>query len=370
VNGAPPGTGTPANPYTSIAYAIAQPATLSGDTLLVAPGNYLETFATGNKRLTFRARGGALATTIQLFQGQTIALQADGSILDGFTITGHVSTGPMQSAVQVANGLCIVRCCILRNNYGTALLSTATAYVNKCTIADNAIGVRATALGGFVGLESSIVSLNTTNVIDDNGTGGVVASWSLVGVPDPGFWDFSTHDLNLRPGSPAINAGNPMAGMDPDGSVIDSGALRYDPTYAPGPNTYCFGKINSQNCVPAIGWNGTPSASSGTFTISCANLVPNKPGLMFFGFDNQAQPFFGGLLCVTTPLKRVGLQNSGGSTPCSGTFGFDMGSYIQSGAHPGLEPGALVFCQWWARDPMDPGYGTSLSNALRFGIEP
>ena len=45
---------------------------------------------------------------------------------------------------------------------------------------------------------------------------------------------------------------------------------------------------------------------------------------------------------------------------------FDTG-----GVHPGLVPGALVYCQWWSRDPLDPaGFGTGLSDALRFGIAP
>ena len=36
-----------------------------------------------------------------------------------------------------------------------------------------------------------------------------------------------------------------------------------------------------------------------------------------------------------------------------------------------LLPGALVFAQWWSRDPLDPqGFGTGLSDALYFGIAP
>jgi hypothetical protein len=42
VSGAPPGNGTPGNPYTSIQYAHDQAATLSGDTLSIAPGVYGE----------------------------------------------------------------------------------------------------------------------------------------------------------------------------------------------------------------------------------------------------------------------------------------------------------------------------------------
>ncbi len=42
VNGTPPGTGSQADPYTSIQYAIEQPATVDLDTILVSPGTCLE----------------------------------------------------------------------------------------------------------------------------------------------------------------------------------------------------------------------------------------------------------------------------------------------------------------------------------------
>src|SRR5688572_18205293 len=38
----PPGNGTSASPYTNIQYAHDQPTTLSGDTLVIAPGTYAE----------------------------------------------------------------------------------------------------------------------------------------------------------------------------------------------------------------------------------------------------------------------------------------------------------------------------------------
>ena len=42
VNGTPPGTGSLGNPFTSIQYAIDQGTTVDGDTILVAPGFYVE----------------------------------------------------------------------------------------------------------------------------------------------------------------------------------------------------------------------------------------------------------------------------------------------------------------------------------------
>jgi len=46
-----------------------------------------------------------------------------------------------------------------------------------------------------------------------------------------------------------------------------------------------------------------------------------------------------------------------------------MDSYVASRMHPGLVQGALVPCQWWNRDPLDPaGYGSGLSGTSSFEI--
>ena len=124
--------------------------------------------------------------------------------------------------------------------------------------------------------------------------------------------------------------------------------------------------------TPAIGTIGSASASStAPFAITAVNELANKNGLLFFGFGERAQPFQGGLHCISLPTKRVGVQTSAGSGACGGTYNFDMRAYIQGGTHPGLIAGALVYCQWWSRDPLDPaGFDTGLSNALSFGIAP
>jgi hypothetical protein len=371
LNGTPPGTGTPADPYTSIQYAIAQTTTVHGDTVLVAPGEYVENVFTMNKRITVRSSSGPLATTIRAAQtGWAVVLFGDPVTLEGFTVTGAAAQ-PAAGAVQVQAGLGKIRRCILRDS-SFGVLSNYDAWLYECTVAGNGVGVRATSFGNSAVISNCIVNFNTTNLIADNGSAGISGSYCLVGVADPGFWDYAQRDLRLRPGSLAIDGGDPFDPPDPDGSVIDVGALTYDPTYAPAPTAYCTAKVNSQGCTPAIGSTGAASASSASvFTVNASLLVDNKSGLLFFGFGPREQPFSGGLHCIQLPTKRVGLQSSGGGGPCSGTFLFDMQSYIQSGVHPGLIPGAMVYCQWWSRDPLDPtGFGTSLTDALSFGIAP
>ena len=141
------------------------------------------------------------------------------------------------------------------------------------------------------------------------------------------------------------------------------------------PTVYCTAKVNSQFCTPAITYSGAASASSPQpFDIGAMNMLNNKNGVLFYGFDSYNLPFQGGFLCVKPPVKRTPVQNSGGNPPpadCSGTYSFDFNAYIQSGADPLLVVGASVFAGYWARDPADfIGFGTSLSDAVAFTICP
>src|SRR5678815_3035481 len=78
---------------------------------------------------------------------------------------------------------------------------------------------------------------------------------------DPRFWDEGGRDWHLLPSSPCIDAGDPSATTDEDGSRADMGAFAYDAFYCASPRTYCTAKTNSLGCVPALGSTGTPAAS-------------------------------------------------------------------------------------------------------------
>ncbi len=144
----------------------------------------------------------------------------------------------------------------------------------------------------------------------------------------------------------------------------------------PTPSIYCTAKVNSSGCTPQIASSGMPSMSAGSgFTISVAQVLNNKSGLIFYGLSGQqAAPFQGGVLCVKTPLKRGPLQDSGGNPPpndCSGSFSIDFNTLIASGIDPLLVSGTVVDAQYWSRDPgFSSPNNTSLSDALHFGICP
>lgn len=165
------------------------------------------------------------------------------------------------------------------------------------------------------------------------------------------------------------------------GSITLIGTLR-STWSAPPPAAFCDAKINSLGCTPAIASTGTPkfSQSSG-FVVRASNVINNKNGLLFYGLNGGTNAAFqGGTLCVLAPIRRTPSVNSGGNVgpnDCSGSFALDMSAFA-AGAFPGTtplpglrEPGQVVTCQWWGRDP---GYvapnNTTLSNGLSYVVTP
>jgi hypothetical protein len=155
-----------------------------------------------------------------------------------------------------------------------------------------------------------------------------------------------------------------------------SNAFPVDPTAGPqcqAPAVYCTSKMNSQFCLPSIGFTGAPSYSgSTTFSITGTEFLNKKSGLLFYGTQPLGMAFQGGHLCVKNPVTRTNVQNSGGSATgvdCTGTYAYDFGALILNGTDPALIAGAFIYTQYWARDPNDlNGFGTSLSDALSFEI--
>lgn len=155
---------------------------------------------------------------------------------------------------------------------------------------------------------------------------------------------------------------------------------RYEVACAPV-TTYCAAKVNSQGCTPSIGSIGTSSASAGSgYTITVANVINNKPGLLLYTNAGRASvPFQGGLRCVNAPVRRSITLNSGGTAPpnnCSGVYSIDMNAFAVGalGGTPASYlsvPGTVVDAQCWGRDNGYPSPNNStLSNALEYSVCP
>jgi hypothetical protein len=139
------------------------------------------------------------------------------------------------------------------------------------------------------------------------------------------------------------------------------------------PTVYCTAKANSQGCTPAIASTGTPSLTGADdFHVTATQVLNHKSGILFYGFGETALPFGGGLRCVSAPIRRTPLQDSGGNPPpedCSGTYDFHFSQAFL--ASRGLEAGSLVHCQFWSRDPAFPHpQSIGLTDALKFALRP
>ncbi len=383
-NGTPPGTGTLADPYTSIQYAATRPTTLDHDTLLVAPGTYVENVLVDSKSVRIRSSGGPLVTTLRAALPGTIVRFDNFSVLDGFTVTGWLpgSTAPIKAAVHLLDAS--LENCIVRDNAWLAVYSQYTGTLQRCTLMNNGFDVSVDTFTGFLTLDETILSLGFHAA---GGFQNVYARYSIADYGDfppsffgpgnlevdPLLWDPTGGDAHLRPGSPAIDAGNPASPLDPDGSRSDIGALRYDASYAPAPMTYCTARVNSAGCTPSISSSGLASATSGSpCLVTCSNQLNQRTGFLCYGLAPRELPYQGGWLCVMSPTRRTPLQNSGGSTAgtdCTGTFAFDLNSRIQSGSDPALVPGVFVYSQYWSRDPAA-SFASNRSNAIRLAITP
>lgn len=137
--------------------------------------------------------------------------------------------------------------------------------------------------------------------------------------------------------------------------------------------TYCIGKPHAGGCTSSVALAGTPSAGNfPSFVISAADVINQKNGILFYGFGPNNTPFQGGTLCVAPPVRRTGVQFSGGNVgpdDCSGAFSYEFNTLIQGGSDLMLVAGAEVFAQYWYRDPASSS-SSGLSDAGQFTIQP
>ena len=179
VNGTAPGTGTIADPYTSIHYAVQQSTTQTGDTVIVLPGRYEETVEIVRKGITLRSSAGATETIIDAqYEGTAVTViggdtrvrtEADCSIgvtIEGFTIVN--GTGTMRRIRTMGGGI---------------LAENVLLDVSKCIIRDNTA-----AMGGGVAIRNSFVSMYDNEIRENKASTGCLISDGQGG----GVWIFGS----------------------------------------------------------------------------------------------------------------------------------------------------------------------------------
>ncbi len=219
--------------------------------------------------------------------------------------------------------------------------------VSRCSFMDSTLKL----MQGNVHVDHAI--LRGASPIVDFSTGGVGVDYSNVqgGWPgtgnidaDPLWADPVAGDFALQPGSPCINAGDPAAAPDPDGSAPDMGAVTYHPWLTLG-----AGAALLDGAGPLVA--GQPfslelsSAPAGAATWLVVGLAPS--GAPFKGATLWAQPdaLFGAF-----PVAPGGTLSIGATWPA------------------GLPAGTSFWSQLWWPDAALP-QGWSASNGLR-GSQP
>lgn len=251
-------------------------------------------------------------------------------------------------------------------------LDRCTLYGNQASVAGDGVHANVPTV-----IDSSILWSNGVEIAD---VGGVVSvsysdvegGWAGVGNidMDPAFLSAFARDFHLRPGSPAIDAGNP-AKLDPLGSRADMGAQPFERGYAPEPFPYCTAKPSSAGCLASMGWVGEPRLSGAGFALTADDVLGGTLGVLLWSLAPDNQPFSGGVLCLNSAVRTPPMLSGGsfGAMDCSGSLAFDFAPGYATAK--GLQPYDEIFAQWLYRDPgYELGNSVDGSDALSFVMLP
>ena len=169
------------------------------------------------------------------------------TIVNNTTIANNLAGSGGGIAVD-GGELTMSHCAIVSNeanNDGGGIIGSSNAIsliADSCTIANNS---GEEGGGFFVAPTFDLESTFTNSIFYDNSGGDITANdfvtvtYSLVGDGfdgegnidgDPDFRNVALGDFRLRLGSPAIDAGDPLAPLEADGTALDQGAFPYDQT--------------------------------------------------------------------------------------------------------------------------------------------
>jgi hypothetical protein len=219
----------------------------------------------------------------------------------------------------------------------------------------------------------------------DSGTQAMIDVYGVLGVDGTGeVWEY-TDGYAHRCGTSAAATFDPSdwifggansleTGSDPEELVLLQTITSPGAANNSGAAAYCTAGTTTNGCNASISGAGFASLSlSSGFTITVTGVEDNKSGIIFFGSNGpSALPWGSGssVQCALGPVRRTGLQNSGGNTAaCDGTLTLDMNDWMTN--NPGKAPaaGALINAQAWFRDP-GAAKNSNLSNGLAFSVCP
>jgi len=193
VNGTPPGSGTQADPYTSIQYAISRPTTSNGDTVRVLPGTYFENVDFLGKAITVASSAGSASTVIDANNVGSVVTFANGegpsSMLTGFTLQHGVGTGSVQDIYGggvYCNGASptLLQLDVHHNSAvrgGGMSFASSTAHVFQCSIHDNMLNPNMAGFGVGVWVACTATPIFDACSISHNQVGAVSGGGGVFG---------------------------------------------------------------------------------------------------------------------------------------------------------------------------------------------
>ena len=330
--------------------------------------------------------------------GGAMYFAASSPLLHNCTIVFNSSTGTAYSGILANGGAPSIVNCVVYGNTGAGGASGAESQVSPTTLAGVSYTLTSTGHPGPGNVAATPVFDNcgpfpyrlssSSPGVDAGDNAGVAPGIALDLAGAPRFQDVPAVansgsgtaplvDIGAFESDPDCNANNISDWCDMDAGTsldVNGNSIPDECECAGGvaPFTYCTAKMNSQFCVPAIGFVGYASVSSGDpFLITASSILNQKVGLLFYGYLSNAAPFLGATLCVAQPIKRTPKVSSGGTPTgidCTGTFSFDFNALIASGSDPLLQVvGQQVNAQFWSRDPLD-SYTTNTTDAVQFAV--
>jgi hypothetical protein len=164
----------------------------------------------------------------------------EGCLIYDFTFDKGVSIGEAAQDITVRN------CVIYQVQSGIAVKDSSVATIHNNTIVDSEYGLHlyeknAGQGGGRAAAYNNIIWGVGTNAVLDSRSSVTISHSDVSGAgvyagtnnfnADPLFVDPAGRDYHLLPSSPCIDAGDPTAPHDPDGTRADVGAYPFDLPY-------------------------------------------------------------------------------------------------------------------------------------------